>query len=36
MLNCILAYSGTSGSLFLNKKNSDEQEKESIIHVRVG
>ena len=30
-------YSVTSGSLFSNKKkNSDEQEKESIIRVRVG
>ena len=36
MYNCILAYSGTSGSLFLNEKNSGEQEKESIIRVRVG
>ena len=36
MWNCILAYSMTSGSLFLNKKNNDEQEKESIIRVRVG
>ena len=36
MWNCILAYSGTSGSLFLNKKNSSEQEKETIIRVRVG
>ena len=35
MWNCILAYSGTSGSLFLNK-NSGEQEKESIIRVSVG
>ena len=34
MSNCILAYSGTSGSLFLNK--SGEQDKESIIRVRVG
>ena len=31
--NCILAFSGTSGSLF--KKKSGEQEKESIIRVRV-
>ena len=29
--NCILAYSGTSESLFIG-----EQEKESIIRVRVG
>ena len=35
MSNCILAYSGTSGSLFLNKNNG-EQEKESIFRVRVG
>ena len=36
-VKCILAYSGTSGSLFWsNKKNSGEQEKESIICVRVG
>ena len=32
----ILAYSGTFVSFFKNKKNSGEQEKESIIHVRVG
>ena len=39
MWNCILAYSETCGSLFKNKKdkkNLDEQEKESIIRVRVG
>ena len=35
MRNCILAYSGTSGSLFFFKKNG-EQEKESFIHLRVG
>ena len=35
MDNCYLAYSRTSGSLFLIKKNSGEQEKESIIRLRV-
>ena len=35
MYNCILPYSGTSESLFLNK-NSDEQEKESIIRLKIG
>ena len=33
MLNCNLAYSGTSGRLFSNKKNSGEQEKESIFRA---
>ena len=35
MWNFILAYLGTSGSLFLNK-NGGKQEKKSIIRVRVG
>ena len=35
-LNCILAYLGTSGRFFKIKKNSGEQEKESIIRVRAG
>ena len=35
MWNCILGYSGTSGSLF-SSKNSGEQQKESFIRVRVG
>ena len=35
--NCILGFSVTYGSSYLNKKkNSGEQEKESIIRVRVG
>ena len=36
MWNCILAYSETFGSFLKNEKNSAEQEKESIIRVRVG
>ena len=36
MWNCILVYSGTYGSLFLNKKDSGLQEKESIIRMGVG
>ena len=39
MLCCIIAYSGTSGSLSLNYKIEivdDEQEKESIIRMRMG
>ena len=38
MCNCILAYSGTSASLFKKnkqKKHSGEQEKQSIIRVRA-
>ena len=35
MENCILENSGNSGSLFFNKKKNGEQEKESIIRVRV-
>ena len=37
MCNCILAYLGTYGSfLILKYKNSVEQERESIIRVRIG
>ena len=36
MWSGILTYSGTSGSLIYTKKNSGEQEKESIIPVREG
>ena len=36
MCNCILAYSGTSGSLSLNKKHGEqEKDTQSIIRVRV-